>query len=207
MRWALAAAVVAFGVFFLVRGPNLARVAVAGVALALLPYVPVEIWTASRYSYSAVAFFAPLVAITGYWAYDRVRSTHPAARIPAAMLALIAVATVASLYGWQTYAQDRRSGIGTDRWQRLVNELQANYRDVPDGTTIYIVDGPWTNPMEQYTWVPSVARALYGDAAAFNLPRGTLQADPPSDLDEAYFLEWTREGLRPASAEQVLAPP
>jgi len=207
MRWALAAAVIAFGALFAVRGPNIARVAAVGVALALLPYVPVEIWTASRYSYAAVAFFAPLVAIAGYYVFDRVRSVHPLARAPAATLALIALAVVASLYGWQTYAQDRRSGIATDRWQLLVNELQANYENVPPGTTIYIVDGPWTNPMEQYTWVPSVARTLYGDAAAFNLPRVVFQSDPPSDLTNALVLEWTPEGLRPVSAEHVLAQP
>ena len=61
--------------------------------------------------------------------------------------------------------------------------------------------------MEQYTWVPSVARALYGDAAAFNLPRSTFQQDPPRDLHDAYVLEWTREGLRPIPIEQVLAHP
>lgn len=207
MRWAVAGAVIAFGALFLVLGPNIARVAVAGVALALLPYVPVEIWTASRYSYSAVAFFAPLLAIAGYFVFDRARSLHPIARAPAAMLALIAVATVASLYGWQTYAQDRRSGLATDRWQLLVNELQDNYENVPPGTTIYIVDGPWTNPMEQYTWVPSVARAVYGDASAFNLPRVVFQSDPPADLHDAVVLEWTRDGLRPVTPEQVLAQP
>jgi len=197
MRWTLAAIAVAAGALAAWRGPAIARVAVAGVVIALLPYVPVEIWTASRYSYSAVAFFAPVAAIAGYALYDRARRAHPLAYTPATLLALIAVATVASLYGWQTYAQDRRSGIATDRWQLLVNELRANYDDVPDGTTIYIVDGPWTNPMEQYTWVPSVARALYGDAAAFNLPRGTFEAEQP-DLRHARVLEWRwGEGLRP----------
>jgi hypothetical protein len=87
----------------------------------------------------------------------------------------------------------------------LVDELKANYETVPAGTTIYIVDGPWTNPMEQYTWVPSVARALYGDAAAFDLPRDAYLADPPS-TERALFLEWTAGGLRPVPAQQVLTP-
>jgi len=207
LRWLVAGVTLAAVAMFALRGPNIARIAAAGIMLALLPYAPVEIWTASRYTYAAVAFFAPLVAIGGYWAYERMRAAHARARYPAAALALLIVATVASLYGWQTYTQDRRSGIATDRWQRLVNELQANYSDVPDGKTIYIVDGPWTNPMEQYTWVPSVARALYGDAAAFNLPRATFQSDPPADLEDALVLEWTREGLRPVTPEQVLASP
>jgi hypothetical protein len=87
-----------------------------------------------------------------------------------------------------------------------VNELRANYSDVPDGTTIYIVDGPWTNPMEQYTWVPSVARALYGDAAAFNLPREAY--DGPPRERKVVYLEWIRgEGLVPVPADEVLVSP
>jgi hypothetical protein len=207
MRWIVAGAVLAFCAFFALRGPHIARIAALGVMLALLPYVPVEIWTASRYTYAAVAFFAPIVAIAGYAIYDRVRTSHRYAAVPATLLALVLLATITSLYGWQSYAPDRRSGIATDRWQLLVNELNANYDSVPPGKTIYIVDGPWTNPMEQYTWVPSVARALYGDAAAFNLPRAAFQQDPPRDIHDAYVLEWTQEGLRPVNAEQVLAQP
>jgi hypothetical protein len=46
--------------------------------------------------------------------------------------------------------------------------------------------------MEQYTWVPSVARALYGDAAAFDLPRAAYENATPPDRS-ARFLEW-RDG-------------
>ena len=165
-RWIIAGAMLALSAAVLVRGSNIARIAVGGMLLAILPYAPVSIWTASRYTYTAVAFFAPVAAIAAYAAYDYVRNTHRYMRIPATIFALLFVGTVAGLYGWQTYAQDTHSGRSTERWQLLVNQLKANYGNVPPGTTIYIVDGPWTNPMEQYTWVPSVARAIYGDAAA-----------------------------------------
>jgi hypothetical protein len=203
-RWLLAGEFLAMAFFFAVHGPHLARLAVLGIGLALLPFVPVEIWTASRYTYAAVAFFAPIAAIAGYEVFDRIRRLHPYARVPATALGITLIAIVAGLYGWQSLAQDTRSGRATDRWQLLVNELQANYSDVPDGTTIYIVDGPWTNSMEQYTWVPSVARALYGDAAAFDLPRAQYQQDPP-DTDHAVFLQWTADGLEPIEPHQVLA--
>ncbi len=207
MRWSIAIAVLAASLIMAIRGPHLARLAVAGMLIALLPYLPVEIWTASRYTYASVAFFAPLAALAMYGAFDRARNIHPVARVPVTALALVLMAAIASLYGWQSYGQDSRSGRSADRWLLLVNELQAAYpHDVPDGTTIYIVDGPWTNPMEQYTWVPSVARALYGDAAAFNLPRAAYTEDPP-DTENALFLEWTPEGLRPVAAEQVIVAP
>ncbi len=204
-RWAIAGALLAVSAFFLVRGPNIARLCVAGMLLAILPYAPVSIWTASRYTYTAVAFFAPVAAIASYWAYERLRNTHQLMRVPAMVTALLFVAAVAGLYGWQTYAQEAQTGQSTARWQLLVDELRSNYETVPSGTTIYIVDGPWTNPMEQYTWVPSVARALYGDAAAFDLPRGAYLKNPP-DTDHALFLQWTAGGLRPVPALQVVLP-
>ena len=205
LGWTLAGGLLAACAFVVWRGPNIARLCVGGMLLAILPYAPVSIWTASRYTYTAVAFFAPVAAIASYWAYDRLRNTHRLMRVPATVVALVLVATVAGLYGWQTYAQERSSGQSTERWQMLVNELKSNYGNVPAGTTIYIVDGPWTNPMEQYTWVPSVARALYGDAAAFDLPRQSYVDDPPN-TSNALFLEWTVDGLRPVTPQQVLSP-
>ncbi len=174
--------------------------------LALLPFAPVKIWTASRYTYGAVAFFAPLAAIAAYGAYDRVRRTHRLVRVPATV-----ARPRARRHGRRalrladrtrrTRAPDARPTAG-NCWS---TSCAANYQSVPPGTTIYIVDGPWTNPMEQYTWVPSVARAVYGDAAAFDLPRASYAADPPK-TDKALFLEFTADGLRPVPAEQVMAP-
>lgn len=203
LRWTLAAVVVAVGLVVAAAGPRIAAVGALGVALALLPFVPVEVWTASRYSYGAAAFFAPVAAIAAYWLYERMRALHVRARLPAAALALALVATVAALYAWQSYAQDSNSGRRTDRWQLLVNELQANYESVPPGTTIWIVDGPWTSPMEQYTWVPGVARALYGDAAAFDLPAGAY-AQEQRERPRALYLRWTGSALVPVTQEQVV---
>jgi hypothetical protein len=129
-------------------------------ALALLPFAPVKIWTASRYTYGAVAFFAPLAAIAGYSLFERVRGVHRLVRVPATALGLAFIATLTVLYAWQTSAQDSASGRRTERWALLVNELRRNYANVPPGTTIYIVDGPWTNPMEQYVGALGRARRV-----------------------------------------------
>ena len=192
MRWWIAGVVAASVLAMALRGPHLARVGAIGIALALLPFAPVEIWTASRYTYAAVAFFAPVAAIAAYAVYDRVRSAHALLRVPATLVALAFVVTVAGLYAWQTSAQNAHSGKDNERWALLVDELRRNHEQVPPGTTIYIVNGPWTNPMEQYTWVPSVARALYGDAAAFNLSQAEYASAPPP-IDGALFL-YSNEG-------------
>lgn len=205
LRWVLAGVVIVASLAVAARGPKIALVAVPGIALALLPFVPVKIWTASRYTYSAVAFFAPLAAIAAYAVYERLRGVHRWARVPVNVLALVFVAAVAALYGWQTYARDTQSGRETARWRLLVDELRANYPTVPPGTTIYIVDGLWTNPMEQYTWVPGVARALYGDAVAFDLTAQAYAEGQQPPGRNALYLRWTPEGLRPIGAEQVIA--
>ncbi len=205
LRWALAGIVLAAVLALAVRGGPLARVACAGMLLGLLPFAPVEIWTASRYTYSAVAFFAPLAATVAYALYERARRPHRWLRLPVNALALAFVATVTVLYGWQTAARNAHSGRETDRWLLLVNELRANYHTVPAGTTIYIVDGPWTNPMEQYAWVPSVAKALYGDAAAFDLPAAAYSSGEVVPRGRAVYLRWTANSLRPADEEQVRA--
>ncbi|MGH7633980.1 MAG: ArnT family glycosyltransferase, partial [Gemmatimonadaceae bacterium] len=208
LRWVIAGTFAAVGLLLLARGPKLAKIAVPGILLALLPFVPVEIWTASRYTYAAVAFFAPLAALLAYAVYERLHDLHPRLRVPVNMLALLFVATVGSLYGWQTHARDHRSGQEAERWQLLVNELRGNYASVPPGTTIYIIDGPWTNPMEQYLWVPSVARALYGNAAAFDYPAASYAAgDPQPPGERSVYLRWTASGLHPVPEEQVFAAP
>ena len=207
LRWVIAAAVLASAFALAARGPKIAAVAVAGMLLALLPFVPVEVWTASRYTYAAVAFFAPLVALVGYGAYARLSRLHPRARWPVNALALALIAVIAGLYGWQTSARDARSGRANERWQLLVTELQQNYRALPPGTTVYIIDGPWTNPMEQYTWVPSVARALYGDAAAFDLPSDAYtRGEAPPATSHAVYLQWRDNRLQEVWNQLALAP-
>jgi hypothetical protein len=195
-RWAIAGAVAALCGWFALRGPHIARIGAAGMVLALLPFVPVEIWTASRYTYGAVALVAPVAAVGACAVFDRARAVTPRARAPVTVAALLLVATIAALNAWQTHAQHQRSGASGERWRLLARELRVNYADVPDGTTIYIVGGPWQNPMENYAWVPSVARALYGDAAAFNIAPGADEPDP-ADHGHEVFLEWRDRGLHP----------
>ncbi len=203
LRWALAGGVVVAAILFTVHGPQIARIAVVGVFVSLLPFVPV-VWTTSRYSYGATAFFAPLAAMGAYWAYERLRSLHRRARIPANALALLVVATVATLYAWQSNAHNVRSGRDSERWRLLVDELRATYPSLPPGTTIWIVDGPWTEPLSQYKEVPNVPRALYGDGVAFDLPRAVYQAKPPHVAGQV-FLEWDGAHLHAVTEDEVLA--
>ena len=54
LEWGIGSAVAAVCIFFLIRGPNVARWAAVGLVMGLMPYVPGKIWTATRYTYMSV---------------------------------------------------------------------------------------------------------------------------------------------------------
>lgn len=161
MEWAWGSVVIGFAIFFLVRGPHIARFAAVGMVIGVMPYVPGKIWTATRYSYMATPFFAILVAVAaGFVHHYAAKLYKPAAHV----LAATALVAVGGLYSWQTIHQTQPFLRATDRWQLLADDLRANYEQVPPGTTIYVIDdeGLWSNPFWQPTWMTSVGHALYG---------------------------------------------
>ncbi len=161
MEWIWGSIVLGFAIFFVIRGPNVARVAAIGMVVGVMPYVPGKIWTASRYTYMSTPFFAILVAITaGFVFHYAVKVWKPGAYA----LGAVAIVSVAGLYSWQTMHQTQPFLKETARWELLVHDLQANYDEVPRGTTIYVVDenGTWSNPFWQPTWMTSIGMALYG---------------------------------------------
>jgi len=165
VEWAVGSVVAGWCIFFFVRGPNIARFAAVGVVVALMPYVPSKLWTATRYTYMALPFFAILVAVAAGWVH------HHAARLNrygAHVLAAAALFAVGGLYSWQTIHQTQPFTRDTVRWQLLADDLRAQYPSVPAGTTIYVVDDSdqWTNPYWQPGWMLSVGRALYGKDVA-----------------------------------------
>jgi hypothetical protein len=111
----------------------------------------------------------------------------------------LAIAAVAGLYAWQTIIQTDPFLEETERWELLVEELQANYDEVPEGTTIYVVEeeGLWSNPFWQPTWMTSIGMALYGpDVRVRALPAGHLVAlrkTLPRGT-EMFVVELTEEG-------------
>ena len=161
MEWIWGSIVLGFAIFFVIRGPNVARVAAIGMVVGVMPYVPGKIWTASRYTYMSTPFFAILVAITaGFVFHYAVKVWTPGAYA----LGAVAIASVAGLYSWQTMHQTQPFLKETARWELLVHDLQVNYEEVPRGTTVYVIDenGTWSNPFWQPTWMTSIGMALYG---------------------------------------------
>jgi len=209
VEWGVGSAVVAAAIFFFVRGPNIARVAAVGMVIAVMPYAPSKIWTASRYTYMATPFFAILVAVAaGFLHHHAARLWKPGAHA----LAAAALIAVAGLYSWQTIHQTQPFLKDTDRWQVLAHDLRTNWDEIPAGTTVYVIDddGEWSNPFWQPTWLASVGRALYGkDVSVRALPSGDFAALEKS-LDGPQYVVRLEDGhlvkISPASVTLQHAP-
>ncbi len=189
LEWAVGSVVAAWCIFFFVRGPNIARFAAVGVVAGLMPYVPSKLWTATRYTYMSLPFFAILVAIAFGWVHHHTVRLN---RYFAHALAAVALVAIGGLYGWQTMRQTQPFVQDTARWQLLAHDLRAQYPTVPAGNTVYVVDdqGQWTNPYWQAGWMLSVGRALYGrDVAVRALTTGDFGRLEKSLSGPLYLVE------------------
>lgn len=206
MEWVWGSIVAGAALFFFVRGPHIARFAAVGAVIALMPYVPSKMWTATRYTYMATPFFAILVAVAAGFVYHHARRVN---RFAANALAAAALVAVGALYTWQSIEQTDPFVKDTARWRLLSDELRATYPGVPAGTTIYIADdeGLWSNPYWQPTWMTSVGRALYGRDVSVRAYSSADLARLSATLDgaspPAYVVRLEDGHLAPATPESV----
>ena len=154
----------------LVRGPGLARFAVVFLLLALLPYLPLKLWSAPRYVYLASIPFSLLAAVVFSEAARYGRRLTPV--IPG-LLALVAVG-VLGLYGWQTWSQHQEFGDISSDWRELVSGLEETYPELPAKSTVYIRGGPLTDPLLQCVVLPALGELLWGDVKLFTSLEGDL---------------------------------
>jgi hypothetical protein len=208
LEWTWGSIVIGFAIFFFVRGPHIARLAAVGMVIGVMPYVPGKIWTATRYTYMSTPFFAVLVAVAAGWVHHHLTRLH---KPTAHALAAVALVAVAGLYSWQVIHKTDPFVQETNRWRLLTDDLRANYRTVPAGTTIYISDdeGLWTNAYWQPNWMVSVGHALYGkDVSVQALPSAYLDKLRLSlASDRQYVVQLESGRLQPATPQSVSLPP
>lgn len=160
----------ALAMIALLHGPGLARIAVIFLALALLPYLPIDSWTAGRYVYLAAAPFSILAALY-FWELGRYfRRLSPV--LPAA-LALVALG-VLGLYGWQTWEQNQFIAKESTRWKSMVTALQATYPELPPDSTVYTRGARIADPLTQCAVLPAAGEVLWGESKLFTSLYGDL---------------------------------
>ena len=184
-------AVIAIGA--LVRGPALARLAVAFLALALIPYLPLELWSAPRYVYLAAIPFSMLSAVVFAEAARYGSRITPV--VPGA-LALMALGVLA-LYGWQTWTQNETFGDETGRWHAFVADVTETYPELPAGSAVYIIGSDLSDPLLQCAVMPAAGEVLWGDVLLFSYLPGALEAYRVRPGYDVHVAEASASGLLP----------
>jgi hypothetical protein len=172
--------------------------------LGLLPFTPVKVWTAPRYTYASAPFFLMFAAALILPLWERAYGLWK----PGAVLAaLLFSASLMGFYGHQTYVHNGIVGGMTGPWEFAVAELRTMYPEVPPGTTIYILDGPWSDPLWQLYWMPSVGRVLYGDARVLAMDGPDfVEAHPELLPNEIVLMYRGGELRRPYPGELPIQP-
>ncbi len=168
VEWTAGSLVAVVIIAALIRGPFTARLAATGVVLMLLPYAPVKPWTATRYTYAGAAFFGILLGLAIARLYDELAKRR-LADLAHGLGGLATTLFVAGM-GLQTFSQNDWFVKWSNSWRTLSTQLQANEERLPERSYVVVLDGEWSHSLWVPTWVPSVARTLYGDALARDLP-------------------------------------
>ena len=163
--------VLAIALLALMRGPALARISAAWLVIALVPYLPLDLWSAQRYVYLASVPFAMLGAVS---LRELVRATTRFAPAAPALLAFGALSAI-GLLSWQTWEQNQTMAGASDRWRDLVTAIERSEIDPEAGSTVYLRGGPITDFFAQCAVMPALGQALWEDVRLFTSPPDALQ--------------------------------
>ncbi len=188
-----AMAVFALTVIVAIRGPDLARIGAAFMLLAIVPYLYVQVFAAPRYTYQATAGFAILIPAVLAALHARAPSAWRAA-LAAAAIPLIAA--LAAWYSWQTMEQAEPYKRDTDEWERLVKDIQQVFPDVPRGSQVVIIGGPWTGPLIQFHVMPSIAHTTWDPSVRlYSVPPERGDAEIAQRKDNWYIARYEGDEL------------
>ncbi|MCI0777151.1 MAG: hypothetical protein J4N95_03135 [Chloroflexi bacterium] len=159
----LVAAVLALAAF--VRGPAPTRIIVVFLVLALIPYLPLKLWSAPRYVYLASVPFSMLAALVVWEAASLARRLSPLV----STIVVVAVITALGLFVWQTWSQDQDFDELTSVWEEFAGGIEDTYPDLPEGSTVYVRGGSLTGPLLQCVVLPALGEVIWGNTKLFTI--------------------------------------
>jgi hypothetical protein len=173
----------------LVLGPNVGRIGVAWMVLAIVPHALIETHTAHRFVYLAVPGFAMLVGGIVAWLEGRLSERGKAWALAGGVAAFV---VIAPWYAWETHLQNEPYREATDDWRLLHDETERVFPEVPEGATVEVIGGPLTHPLDNFFVMPALAVTTWGDGRRLQ----TFAADDP-------FVDTIRASGNPYAAEFV----
>jgi len=171
----------------LAAGNASARVGVAWMVLAIAPHALIEDHTAHRFVYLATPGFALLVAGLVAIAEPHLRRLGDA---PAIAVLVLLVAAVVPLYAWQSHRENDVYARLTGDWRLLHDEVDRVFPFVPRGSTVEVVGGPLTHPLDNFFVMPALGYTIWGPGVILQ----TVASDDP-------YADDVRTGDNPYAAE------
>jgi len=183
-------ALIGVAAYAFIAGPTFTRIAVVFLVLALVPYIPLKLWSAPRYVYVASIPFAMLAGILLVDIAGRVRSLSP---VLPAVVSTLAIGAL-GLFVWQTWSQNEEFDDKTRPWQALVEGVEEALPNVPAQSTVYVVGSSLDDPLLQCVVMPSLGEVVWGETKLFTFPRGdeTYRLRPAYSV---FLLEETERGF------------
>jgi|CXWL01.1.fsa_nt_gi hypothetical protein len=180
-------------------GPRIARVGSLWVVLAVAPHVFIEYFTASRYLYLPAPGLALVFAAVAIMVADRL------SRLDAKVLAPIGAVLFAALFVWyayQTVRQDEHFADATGDWRRYHDDVTRVWPEVPSGTKVITIGGPFQKYEYQIHILPSFAQATWGkDVSLQDYEPGSLPAQLALISDSPYVAEYKGGVLTPLHSD------
>jgi hypothetical protein len=161
--------------------------------LAVIPYTYVQVFTAPRYTYQAAAGFAILIPPLLVALVARLpRDWRPALALAGAPL----IAALAAWYSWQTVEQGGPFKRETDDWEMLVKDVERVFPDVPPGSRVVIIGGPWTGVIYQFHVMPSIAHVTWNtQVRMYSVPPDRGDAEIAQREDNWYIARYEGDDL------------
>ncbi len=169
-------------------GSRIARVGALWIVVAIAPHVFIQYFTASRYLYLAAPGLALVFASAAIMLVDAVPARHVRA------FALAGVPALAALFGWyayQTVHQDRHFADATSDWRRFHRDVTRVFPNVPSGTRVMIIGGPFQKYEYQLYILPAFAQTTWGKGVSLqDYEPGSLPAQLALASQSPYVAEY-----------------
>lgn len=190
----LAAGLLLLGcILALLRGGWQVRLIVIWLLLAIFPFTLWIIWTGGRWTYTPTLALAMLVAIGLVRVYRQLAQRQLSAALAFMMLAFVLLPVI---LGQQKVAQDRPLTRSAARWQELMLTLRAAYPTLPPHSTIYLVDGAFTDLFDG-SYLRNIGQLLYGDAEIKDVDAASYFAQQLGAEPNTYALQYRDGRLYP----------
>ncbi|MGI8551740.1 MAG: hypothetical protein ACR2PL_13280 [Dehalococcoidia bacterium] len=171
------------------RGSMATRLMVAWLLVTIVPFTLWIIWTGGRWTYTPSLPLAILLATGIVRLYHNLANRQIALALSLAMIGFVLLPVV---LGQAKVAQDHPLTLSAGRWHELLDTLRSEYPSLPAHSTVYLVDGTFTDLFDG-SYLENIGQLLYGDVAIKAVDSPSFYAQHLGERPNVFALQY-RDG-------------